>query len=588
MSFTLHGVGVSRGIAIGPVHLIARNELEINEYSLAPEHLEQEVLRFESALTLARQQLYTIREQAHHHQGSEVASFIDLHLMMLSDTMLTQAPIELIQTLRCNAEWALKLQKDRISSVFDSMEDPYLRTRKDDVQQVIKRVQTILISHAIPGQEMPEEEASLPKSNSIVLADDLTPADTVLMQHQGVNAFITEFGGTASHTSILARSLGIPAVVGLRRARRYIKPDDTLVVDGYHGVVIVDPDKRILRHYRTRQNEEKRYRNELGKLRQAPTVTLDGIPITLHANIEFPEDIAAVRRSGTNGIGLYRTEFLYMNRDTLPDEEEQFEAYDSVVQALKGGPVTIRTLDLGADKPLPHFMQSERPTPPNPALGLRAIRMCLKDNALFKAQLRAILRASRHGTVRILLPMISGLHEIIQMRQVLGEVQEELREKKIKFDSNIPLGVMVEVPSVALCTDLYAPHLEFFSIGTNDLIQYTLAIDRGDDEVNYLYEPMHPAVLRLLKMTIGAAGKADKPVSMCGEMAGDSRYVRLLLGMGLRSFSVNPESLLEVKRIINTTRISGLSRQVNQVMKRNNSTEIMELLEKMNTGIRMV
>ena len=577
MSFSLQGLAVSKGTAIGPVYIVHSCEPEISEAKV--EHLEDEVMRFESALEMARQQLHDIRRQAIDHQLTEdIAAFIDIHLLMLSDTMLTETPIELIQNLRCNAEWALKLQRDRLITVFEEMEDPYLRTRKEDVDQVINRLQLILSNQASPSVEL----ASSFKPNSIVIASDLTPADTVLMQHHGIAGFVTEYGGTTSHTAILARSLGIPAVVGLRQARRYIKSDDTVVVDGNQGVVLVNPDKQIIRHYRNRQIEERRHRTELSKLREAPTITLDGIPISLHANIELPEDIAAVQRCGAEGVGLYRTEFLYMNRQTLPNEEEHLAAYEQVVLALKGGTVTIRTLDLGADKPAPALLAS-RAISTNPALGLRAIRICLKDVGLLKPQLRAILRVSYCGSVRLLIPMISSLQELLQVRELISETQKELTAEGLRFDPHLPVGVMVEVPSVAVCADLFTPYLDFMSIGTNDLIQYTLAIDRCDDEVSYLYDPLHPAVLRLLKKSIRAAKQSGKPISMCGEMAGDARFVRLLLGLGLRAFSVNPESLLEIKKIINNTRISNIMGLTNRVLQASKSEEIGELVEQINT-----
>ncbi|BAP57204.1 phosphoenolpyruvate-protein phosphotransferase [Thioploca ingrica] len=575
MSFTLHGLGVSKGIAIGKVHIIRHDQIEVSEYTLSKHNLEEEVSRFEKALAIARQQLLQIRDKAPKDTAVDIAAIIEAHLLMLDDSLLTRAPIELIHQHQCNAEWALKLQCESLVQIFDKMEDPYLSARKSDVEQVVMRIQRILRGYAETALE-PENMA-----NMIILADDLSPADTVLMQHHGILAFITEYGGMTSHTAILARSLGIPAIVGLRRARAYIQSDDILVVDGFQGMILAEPDERSLRYYRMRQREEKRQRAALNKLKNSPTMTRDGTPITLHVNIEFPEDVTAVKRVGGEGIGLYRTEFLFMNRQQPPDEEEHFEAYSRVVRALKGGSVTIRTLDLGADKPIDSRFY-DGSVGANPALGLRAIRLCLKNQKLFKPQLRAILRASALGQVRMMIPMVCSFQELVQVHNLMEEIRDELRNKSIKFNSQMPFGVMVEVPAMAICSDLIASYVDFLSIGTNDLIQYTLAIDRGNDAVNYLYDPLHPAVLRLIKMSIDAAVKVDKPISMCGEMASDSRYVRLLLGLGLRYFSVNPEAFLEVKQIINNSDMKGLSQRTNEILQTSSPTEITERLEAIN------
>ncbi len=578
MSFSLHGIGVSKGIAIGKVHIINHDPVEVNEYCVPTLHLDKEVARFENALATARQQLLSIRDRIPKDATVDIAAFIDAHLLMLDDSLLTRVPIDLIHEHQCNAEWALKMQCDSIIQIFEGMEDPYLSARKNDIAQVVTRIQRIL--HGYTDIEFEPVEAEL--ANTIVLADDLSPADTIFMQHHGILAFATEYGGTTSHTAILARSLGIPAIVGLRRAHPYIQPDDTVIVDGFAGVIFVSPDERSLRYYRMRQREEKRYRAALSKIKTAPTMTRDGTPITLHVNIEFPEDMAAVKRVGGDGIGLYRTEFLFMNRQTLPDEEEHFDAYSRVIRALKGRPVTIRTLDLGADKQVVDSRFHGGSSVTNPALGLRAIRLCLKAPKLFKPQLRAILRASALGQVRMMIPMVCGLQELVQVRNIVEEIRTELSIQSLKFNPDMPFGVMVEVPAMAICTDLVAPYVDFLSVGTNDLIQYTLAIDRGDEAVNYLYDPLHPAVLRLIKMSIDGATKVGKPISMCGEMASDSRYVRLLLGLGLRSFSVNPEAFLEIKKIINNSNMKGLARFAKKILKTSSQADIADLLETIN------
>ncbi len=579
MSLALYGIGVSKGIAIGNVYIISHEPLEISEYSLSEENLGEEVARFESALAVASEQLRHIRDSVIQNDRTvDIAGFIDAHLLMLEDGLLTQAPIDLIYEHQCNAEWALKMQCDNLVQRFEAIDDPYLNARKEDVKHVVTRIQRILRGSPDPSFDF--ADANL--ANTIILADDLSPADTLLMQHNGIIAFATEYGGVTSHTAILARSLGIPAIVGLRRARPYIQPNEIVIVDGTRGVILADPDQRTLSNYKRQQKEDQSYRLGLIKTKSVPTKTLNGTPISLQVNIEFPEDAAAVERVGGQGIGLYRTEFLFMNRREPPDEEEHLEAYKQVIQALKGKPVTIRTLDLGADKQVVDSRYHEGSVVTNPALGLRAVRLCLKEQQLFIPQLRAILRASALGKVRLMVPMVCELSEILQVKKILAEIQMELRQKSLDFDPNMPFGVMVEVPAMAICTDLILPYVDFLSIGTNDLIQYTLAIDRNDEAVNYLYNPSHPAVLRLIKMCIEAANKANKPISMCGEMASDTYYVRLLLGLGLRSFSVNPESYLEIKHIINDSNTNGLKYLTKKILETNSQDDIAELLEAMN------
>jgi phosphotransferase system enzyme I (PtsI) len=545
LAFTGIGIGVSRKIAIGEAHVLLRGQVEIIPVEIPEQEIEQEAERFREAVRAARQHLRDVRGQIPPDTPSDIVSFIDTHILMLEDSAIAEGPIELIRELHCCAEWALQVRRDELVRVFDAMDDPYLRTRKDDVDHVVQQIQKALLS-----RYSGEEAHDMALQGRIILAQDLTPADTILMRHQGIAGFVTEFGSPMSHTAILARSLGIPAVVGVRQATQYLHHGELLVVDGETGVVLADVDPTTLEDVRQRIASQQAAALALRRLADQPAISRDGHPIALLANIELSEDIAATRDSGAEGVGLYRTEFLYMNRTNVPDEEEHLRAYREVLQGLDGIPITIRTLDLGADKPVDG--PCALPTHPvcNPALGLRAIRLCLKEPRLFKPQLRAILRASMFGPVRLMLPMLSNLRELLEVKALIEETKKELERQGIGFAPDLPVGGMIEVPAAALSADSFARHLDFLSIGTNDLIQYALAIDRVDDEVNYLYDPLHPAVLRLVQMTIDAADAAGIPVSMCGEMAGDPRYTRLLLGMGLRAFSMQPGSLPEIKAVV--------------------------------------
>ena len=543
MALTLHGISASNGIAIGKLHMLRRGMLDVPERHLSGAQVRGEIARFKAALRAASRELKAIKTRIPSDTKAEIAAFIDTHLLMLDDAALTTGALQAIRELRCNAEHALKLQRDEIVSVFDAMDDAYLRTRRDDVDHVVNRVQRILSGGRTPVF------VGRPDDPQVVFADDLAPADTVLMQDQGVAAFLTEYGGPLSHTAILARSLGVPAVVGLHGARAHLRDDELVIVDGRQGVVVVAPDPATLRHYRSRQKEIMRARAARTALRKTPAVTADGEPVTLQANVEFHSELALANRDGAAGVGLYRTEYLFLNRPAPPTEAEQHEAYAGIVRAAKGGPVTIRTLDLGADKQV-DGVRPGAPVSQNPALGLRAVRLCLREPALFKPQLRAILRASADGPVRMLIPMISSTGEFEQVLEVVRSCKRELGEEGIPFDPATPLGGMIEVPAAAVCADLFARQMDFLSIGTNDLIQYTIAVDRVDDEVSYLYDPLHPAVLRLISTIIKAGQRAGIPVALCGEMAGDARYTRLLLGMGLKEFSVHPNALLEIKQAI--------------------------------------
>lgn len=577
MTLSLHGMGVSRGIAIGRVHIIERGRLDIPEYHIEKDQVDTETRRLVDAVSLAKQQLRAIRDHIPAATSPDIAPFIDTHLLMLDDAVLTQEPLRLIKSAAHNAEWALQLQRDALMHVFDEMEDPYLRTRKDDVDHVVNRIQRILLKQKPLRHEEPDSRLS----GYVLIADDLSPADTVLMQLHGILAFVTEYGGPTSHTAILARSLVIPAIVGLHEAGRIAREDDMVIVDGNTGVMLVDPDEDSLRYYRKRQQEDRKYYAGLIRLKETPAKTLDDVPVKLHANVELPQDFEIVRQVGASGVGLYRTEFLYMNRETPPEEEEHYETYLSVLDTMAGLPLTIRTVDLGADKQVDGGRQGGGSVQANPALGLRAVRLCLKEPALFRPQLRAILRASAHGSIRLMIPMLSNMQETRQVLEMIDEIKVELAGQGVEFDEDIPVGAMIEVPAAAICADIFAGQLDFLSIGTNDLIQYTIAIDRVDDEVSYLYEPLHPAVLRLIRMTIDAGDRANIPVAMCGEMAGDIKFTQLLLGLGLREFSVHPTYLLEVKKNILESNLGRLSGIADAALQASTAADVEKLLERL-------
>lgn len=576
MTLSLHGMGVSRGIAIGRVHIIERDRLDIPEYHIEKDQVETETRRLVDAVSLAKQQLRAIRDHIPAATSPDIAPFIDTHLLMLDDTVLTQEPLRLIKSAGHNAEWALQLQRDALMHVFDEMEDPYLRTRKDDIDHVVNRIQRILLKQKPLRHEEPDSRLN----GYVLIADDLSPADTVLMQHHGILAFVTEYGGPTSHTAILARSLIIPAIVGLHEAGRLAREDDMVIVDGNAGVMLVDPDEHSLRYYRKRQQEDRKYYAGLIRLKETPAKTLDDVPIRLQANVELPQDFEIVRQVGASGVGLYRTEFLYMNRETPPEEEEHYETYLSVLDTMAGLPLTIRTMDLGADKQVDGGKQGGS-VQANPALGLRAVRLCLKEPALFRPQLRAILRASAHGSIRLMIPMLSNMQETRQVLEMIDEIKAELNSQGVEFDTDIPVGAMIEVPAAAICADIFAGQLDFLSIGTNDLIQYTIAIDRVDDEVSYLYEPLHPAVLRLIRMTLDAGARANIPVAMCGEMAGDIKFTQLLLGLGLREFSVHPAYLLEVKKNILESELERLTGVADAALEASTAADVEKLLEQL-------
>jgi len=575
MTITISGTGISHGIAIGRAQRLDDDELEIYEAAIPADLIENEVERFHRAVHTARQQLRAIRNTIPEATTADITDFIDTHLLMMEDSMLTAAPAELIRRSQCNAEWALKLQRDELARVFDEMDDPYLRTRKDDIDHVVTLIQRILIGEKSAAR--PANDKSL--QDTIILAHDLTPAEAALLQHQGIAGFVTTSGGPLSHTAILARSLGMPAIVGTHVTSLQIRDGDTVILDGGRGLLLADVDKKVLKDYRHQQRQQKKRQTELKRLKNEPAVTADNIPVNLFANVELLEDIRAASFSGADGIGLYRTEFLFMNREDIPDEQEQLGHYLALIEAMKGLPVTIRTLDLGADK---EYGACDDRNCPNPALGLRGIRLCLNNLELFRPQLRAILRASAKGPVQMMIPMLSSASELTRILELVEEVKRQLREDGLAFDPDMPVGGMIEVPAAALSASLFARKLDFLSIGTNDLIQYTLAIDRVDDSVTYLYDPLHPGVLTLIRLVIEAGHQHLTPVAMCGEMAGDPRYTRLLLAMGLRQFSVPPTALLEVKDAIRHCHTETLSGLVDKILASDDPQQIHDAIDTLN------
>jgi phosphoenolpyruvate-protein phosphotransferase (PTS system enzyme I) len=573
MSFSMHGIAVSGGIAIGYARLVSHTSLEVAHYSIPPAFIDKEIARFDAGIVTVRGELFELLRTAPATAPAEFTAFVDLHGMILEDPMLTVAVRELIQSQHCNAEWALKLQMEALIEQFDNIDDAYLRERKVDVRQVVERVLKALMGQPAHIPVQPTREAS-----SILVAHDLSPADMILFKQHDFAGFITDLGGATSHTAILARSIAIPSVVALHMARELIQENDMLILDGTQGVVIVDPDRTVLSEYKLRQQQWDLERQKLKRLRTTKTTTVDGTPVELFANIELPSDVDEVRESGATGIGLFRSEFLFLNRRELPTEDEQFEAYRSVAEKMRGKPVTIRTLDLGADKNL----AGHHPVAQNPALGLRAIRYCLAEPQMFMTQLRAILRASHYGRVCILLPMISTLSEVNQALAMIEEAKERLRTEGVPFWDKIPIGAMVETPAAALSLQTFAYKLNFLSIGSNDLIQYTLAIDRADDAVAHLYNPLHPAVLMLMAHTVRVSDKTGIPVGVCGEIAGEEQLTRVLLGLGIRHLSMHPARLLPVKQRVLKTNLPDATPLVQRILKTEDPDRIAGLVEKLN------
>jgi len=579
MSFTLHGLGVSGGIAIGRALLMSHATIEVSHLTVAPRMVDKEIARFDAAIKVVKDELETMKETTE-HAPAELAAFIDIHTMFLEDPELVDKPREIIRERRCNAEWALVQQMEHLVHQFEQFDDAYLRERKFDVVQVVERVIKELLGH--PSRAVMKAGKGIKEETLVVVAHDLSPADVISFKEHRFASFITDVGGATSHTAILARSMAIPSVVGMANARSLIRDGELLIVDGQRGAVIVNPDPRVLEEYELRKNQIELEESKLKRLKTARSQTIDGVDVQLFANIELPGDVPEALEGGAEGVGLFRTEFLFLDRGDMPDEQEQYEAYKRVVKGMAGRPVTIRTFDLGNDKDLrPDSSFGDR-VKTNPALGRRAIRLSLAEPQMFQTQLRAILRASKYGPIKLLIPMLAHAHEIDQTLAALEQAKSSLRGEKIAFDENIEVGGMIEIPAAALAIGLFLRRLNFLSIGTNDLIQYTLAIDRSDEQVSSLYDPLHPAVLMLLAHTISSAEKVGIPVSVCGEMAGDPKLTRLFLGMGLRIFSMHPSQILKVKNRVLKADVNEIAPNVRRMLRLEEPGKLREALEKLN------
>jgi phosphoenolpyruvate-protein phosphotransferase (PTS system enzyme I) len=571
MSFQVFGLPVSRGVAIGRAVLVASSRVDVAHYFIEESRADDEIARLRNARDAVAGELTTLQRDLSADAPAELSALLDVHLMLLHDETLTGATKHWIQERHYNAEWALSAQFEVLARQFDEMEDEYLRDRKADLEQVVER----LLRAMARGSASPFAPApgTSPRDFGgedplVMVANDVAPADMLQFKRSVFTGFITDVGGKTSHTAIVARSMDIPAVVGAREASRIIRQDDWVIIDGDAGIVIVEPSPIVLEEYRFRQRQSELERESLSRLRHTPAVTLDGERVELLANIEMPADAAAALEAGAVGVGLFRSEFLFMNREgELPGEDEQFEAYRAAVVAMNGLPVTIRTVDIGADKPLDRMSVNElrHEHALNPALGLRAIRWSLSEPGMFRQQLRAILRASAYGKVKLLVPMVAHLSEVRLTLDALARAKMQLAEASRPF-TDIQVGAMIEVPAAALLLPALLRHFDFVSIGTNDLIQYTLAIDRADEAVAHLYDPWHPAVLQLIAQTIGQARAAGKDVSVCGEMAGDPAFTELLLAMGLRSFSMHPSQVASIKQRVLRTDVRRWASRIEAVL----------------------
>ena len=573
----LHGYAAGKGIAIGRAHLVVRGISELPQYHLPESELAGEVARFDAAVKATRKQLEQLRSAIPENAPAELGAFISLHLMLLGDVTLSREPADILQEQVINAEWALKIQTDRLSQQFDEIDDEYLRQRKQDMLQVVERIQKNLA-----GQSTELNLDANLLDDTILIAHDLSAADTLFFKDQRIEGFVTDIGGPTSHTAILGRSLNIPSVIGVGNARQLISEHEWVIVDGIQGVLIIDPDELVLAAYRLRLKHYRSRLRALNKIKKTAAATLDGEEIELFANIESADDVKALHNIGADGVGLLRTEFAYLNRDSLPEEEELYQLYSDIAKKLKGKPLTIRTVDLGVDKNPRWFGTGGTPNGSlNPALGLTGIRLCHAEPVMFRTQMRAVLRAAVHGKLRIMFPMISSLSELKQSLTHLDTARKQLAERQEAF-GELEVGCMIEIPSAALTVSSLLKWVDFVSVGTNDLIQYTLSVDRSDDAVSYLYQPAHPAIIRLLAHIIRTANRMGKGVSVCGEMAGDTKYTRMLLGLGLRKFSMNINNLLDVKDVVLHSHTERLENEMAKLLRNEDPDKMDALLKKLN------
>ncbi len=566
--FCLFGHGVMNGIAIGKAYVLENDALRVEHYFIQAEQIADEIQRLEDALALAQSELKHLKQNLNDDAPEEMAAFLDVHLLILQDTMIVQAPKKLIRERLYNAKWAISHQTELLMAEFENMPDAYLRERKYDIQQVGEKI----LKAFSKGHAQTQADIAL-NNHTIIVAYDISPSDMLTFRRQLCAGFISDCGGKNSHTAILARSMNIPAIVGSALATELIRHDDCLIIDGQQGVVIVSPSQAIIEEYRWRAQEQLHQRKRLERLRYIPTQTMDGVPIQLMANIELPDDCTQVARSGLDGVGLFRSEWIFLDQAKLPDEDTQFAAYYNATQILEDLPITIRTIDIGADKQLDAIDTSTSP------LGLRAIRWSLAEPEMFQTQLRAILRASHFGKVSILIPMISHVEEIRAVRHHLNKVKQDLTQQNILFDANILVGMMVEIPAAAFALPMFFPYVDFISIGTNDLIQYMLAVDRTDSQVSYLYNPQHPAIIHTLAHIIQMAQLAQKPVAICGELAGDPHMTKLLLGFGLRCFSMHPQQFLAVKSHILHSDVHELKQKAFDILQTYDADKIKQLIQ---------
>ncbi len=578
----LTGIGVSPGIAIGPAYVGERGDLPVEETPIDEARIEAERARFAEAVAVSAKQLRKLRTRATALPGSaadEIGYLLDAHLAMLANSRLVRGVNQRIARQRINAERAIQLEIEEIGKSFAAIGDPYLAARIDDIRVVGTRLIRNLL-------KKPYIAYSSLTGGAIILADEITPGDTALMDPRRIGGFAAEFGGPDGHTAILARALGLPAVLAVPALLEWARAGAPVLVDGTEGVVIIDPSPDTVEEYRARREELTRERRALARLRRVPAVTRDGVEIVLEANLELPVELEHAIANGAMGLGLVRTEFLYMNREELPSEDEQYEFFASLVRGMEGRPVTLRTLDVGGDK-LPAALAGYAASDSaNPALGLRAIRLSLRERRLLDTQLAAMLRAANHGPVRVLLPLVSTLAELVRTREALEQVARRLRRRNVPIPEELPpLGAMIEVPGAALAADALAGEADFFAIGTNDLIQYTLAIDRTDEQVAYLFTPLHPAVLRLIQFAVEAAERRGIPVSVCGEMAGNPRYAALLLGLGLRELSMSPRNIPRVKQRIRNLDMVAATRRARAILDQADTERVAALLDDFNASL---